>query len=115
LIAPSENLDADSISWIWNGPVVVGRVANVIMDDQYDCDYACRVEQVSFTWISYQESIPIAYDAAKYPDEKPVWAYFRFDTVGVENDPKLLIFTSCNCSNHNRLEAFIDTKPPRMQ
>ena len=52
----------------------------------YDSDYACRVEQVTFTGIFHQESIAIAYDAAKYPDEKPVPAYFRFDTVGVEND-----------------------------
>ncbi len=85
-VAAGENLDADLRNWIWKGPVVGGRVANVMMHVPYDSDYACRVEQVTFTGIFHQESIAIAYDAAKYPDEKPVPAYFRFDTVGVEND-----------------------------
>jgi ABC-type amino acid transport substrate-binding protein len=41
---------------------------------------------VVFTGQYSQESIAIAYDKASYPDEKPVPAYFRFDTVAVEND-----------------------------
>jgi polar amino acid transport system substrate-binding protein len=86
LVAAGETLDADLRNWVWKGPVVGGRVANVMMHVPYDSEFACRVEQVTFTGIYHVESIAIAYDKASYPDEKPVPAYFRFDTVGVEND-----------------------------
>ena len=39
-----------------------------------------------FTGQYSTESIAIAYAKSEYPDEKPVPAYFRFDTVAVEND-----------------------------
>lgn len=86
LVAAGETLDADLRNWLWKGPVVGGRVANVMMHVPYDSEFACRVEQVTFTGTYHQESIAIAFDMASYPDEKPVPAYFRFDTVGVEND-----------------------------
>ena len=41
---------------------------------------------MTFTGVYHQESIGIAYDQAVYPEEKPVPAYFRFDSLGVEND-----------------------------
>lgn len=86
LVAPGENLDADLRNWIWKGPIVGGAVANVMLHVPYDSDYACRVEQVVFTGTYHVEEIAIAYDAAAYPEDKPVPAYFRFDTVAVEND-----------------------------
>ncbi|WP_411889160.1 substrate-binding periplasmic protein [Yoonia sp. SDW83-1] len=81
-----ENLEADLRNNIWQGPVIGGRVSNVMMRVPYDSAFKCRVEQVVFTGQYAAESIAIAYDKASYPDEKPVPAYFRYDTVGVEND-----------------------------
>ena len=52
----------------------------------YDSAFKCRVEQVLFTGQYAGEAIAIAYDEAKYPDGGPVPAYFRFDSVAVEND-----------------------------
>lgn len=87
LVAAGENLDADLRNWVWKGPIVGGRVGNVMMHVPYDSNFACRVEQVVFTGQYATESIAIAYRDAAYPDDdKPTPAYFRFDTVGVEND-----------------------------
>lgn len=85
-VAAGENLDADLRNNIWKGPIVGGRVSNVMMRIPYDSKFKCRVEQVVFTGQYASESVAIAYDAALYPDEKPVPAYFRFDPVSVEND-----------------------------
>lgn len=41
---------------------------------------------MTFTGVYYQERFGIAYDQTVYPEEKPVAAYFRFDSLGVEND-----------------------------
>ena len=68
LVAAGENLDADLRNWIWKGPVVSGRVANVMLHVPYDSDYACRVEQVTFTGQYQQERIGIAYRKDAYPD-----------------------------------------------
>ena len=81
-----ENLDADLRNNIWKGPIIGGRVANVMMRVPYDSSFKCRVEQVVFTGQYAAEAIAIAYDKTSYPEEKPVPAYFRFDSVGVEND-----------------------------
>ncbi len=81
-----ETLEADLRNNIWKGPLISGRVSNVMMRVPYDSSFKCRVEQVVFTGQYAAESIAIAYDKASYPDEKPVPAYFRYDTVGVEND-----------------------------
>lgn len=86
LVAAGENLDADLRNWVWKGPVVGGRVANVMLHVPYDSTYACRVEQVVFTGQYHVEKVAIAYRTDAYPEEKPVPAYFRFDTVAVEND-----------------------------
>lgn len=85
-VAAGENLDADLRNNIWRGALIGGRIANVMMRIPYDSAFKCRVEQVVFTGQYAGESIAIAYDKATYPEEKPVPAYFRFDTVGVEND-----------------------------
>ncbi|SMX29255.1 cystine transporter subunit [Pelagimonas phthalicica] len=85
-VAAGENLDADLRFNIWKGALIGGRIANVMMRIPYDSAFKCRVEQVVFTGQYAGESIAIAYDKASYPEDKPVPAYFRFDTVGVEND-----------------------------
>ena len=85
-VAAGENLDADLRNNIWKGALIGGRISNVMMRIPYDSAFKCRVEQVVFTGQYAEESIAIAYDKASYPDEKPVPAYFRFDTVAVEND-----------------------------
>lgn len=81
-----ENLEADLRNNIWKGALIGGRIANVMMRVPYDSAFKCRVEQVVFTGQYAGESIAIAYDKASYPEEKPVPAYFRFDSVAVEND-----------------------------
>lgn len=85
-VAADENLEADLRNNIWKGPVIGGRVSNAMMRVPYDSAFACRVEQVVFTGQYAAESIAIAYREEAYPDEKPVPAYFRFDSVAVEND-----------------------------
>lgn len=86
LVEAGENLDADLRNWVWKGPVVSGRVANVMLHIPYDSNFACRIEQVVFTGTYHVEEVAIAYRKDAYPDEKPVPAYFRYDTVAVEND-----------------------------
>ena len=86
LVPAAENLDADLRNWVWQGPVVGGRVSNVMLHIPYDSDFACRVEQVVFTGQYATEAIAIAYRKDQYPETPPVPAYFRFDTVAVEND-----------------------------
>ncbi|MDQ2089713.1 transporter substrate-binding domain-containing protein [Marimonas arenosa] len=86
LVAAGENLEADLRNWLWKGPVVGGRVANVMLHVPYDSKFACRVEQVVFTGQYHVERVGIAYREDAYPEDKPVPAYFRFDTVAVEND-----------------------------
>ncbi len=83
-----ENLDADLRDNVWKGPLIGGaaRVSNMMMRVPYDSAFACRVEQVVFTGQYMTETLAIAYDSASYPEEKPVPAYFRFDTVAVETD-----------------------------
>jgi polar amino acid transport system substrate-binding protein len=85
-VTAGETLDADLRNNIWKGALIGGRIANVMMRIPYDSAYKCRVEQVVFTGQYASESIAIAYDSASYLDDKPVPAYFRYDTVGVEND-----------------------------
>lgn len=85
-VGSAENLEADLRNNIWKGALIGGRVANVMMRIPYDSRFKCRVEQVVFTGQYAGEAIGIAYDQASYPDGGPVPAYFRFDTVAVEND-----------------------------
>ncbi len=87
-VAADENLDGDLRNNIWKGPLIGGRVSNVMMRVPYDSAFKCRVEQVVFTGQYAGESIAIAFDKATYPDadDRPIPAYFRYDTVGVEND-----------------------------
>ena len=75
-VTAGENLDADLRNFVWKGPIVSGRVANVMLHVPYDSEYACRIEQVVFTGQYASESIAIAYRKDAYPDEPPVPAYF---------------------------------------
>ncbi len=86
LVTPGEDLQTDLRNWIWKGPIVGGSVANVMLHVPYDSDFACRVEQVVFTGQYHVEEIAIAYRDEVYPETAPVPAYFRFDSVAVEND-----------------------------
>lgn len=81
-----EDLAADLRHYLWKGPIVGGAVSNVMLRVPYDSEFTCRVEQVVFTGQYAAETIAIAFDRASYPEDKPVPAYFRFDTVAVEND-----------------------------
>jgi len=86
LVAAAENLEGDLRNHVWKGALIGGKVANVMLRIPYDSTFACRVEQVVFTGQYATESIAIAYSRQAYPDALPVPAYFRFDTVAVEND-----------------------------
>ncbi|MDA7424354.1 substrate-binding periplasmic protein [Thalassococcus lentus] len=85
-VTAGETLDADLRNNIWKGPIVGGAVSNAMMRVPYDSAFKCRVEQVVFPGQYHEERIAIAYSEAAYPDGGPVPAYFRFDTVAVEND-----------------------------
>lgn len=85
-VGAGENLEADLRNNLWKGALIGGSISNVMMRVPYDSAFTCRVEQVVFTGQYAGETMAIAYDAAAYPEEKPVPAYFRFDTVAVEND-----------------------------
>ena len=85
-VAAGETLEADLRNNIWQGPVVSGRVSNVMMRVPYNAAFACRVEQVVFTGLYAQESIAIAYSDAVFPDAQPTPPYFRFHDIAVEND-----------------------------
>ncbi|MEM8812242.1 MAG: transporter substrate-binding domain-containing protein [Pseudomonadota bacterium] len=84
--AAGENVDADLRNNVWKGKIVGGRVANLMMHVPYNRELVCRNEQVVLGGHYYNETIAIAYAKEHYPDGGPVPAYFRFDTVGVEND-----------------------------
>lgn len=86
LVAAGETLEDDLRNWVWKGPMVSGSVANVMLHVPQDSAFACRVEQVAFTGAYNVEKVAIAYRRDAYPEDPPVPAYFRFDSVAVEND-----------------------------
>lgn len=86
LVQAGETLDADLLNYVWKGAVIGGHVSDVMMHVPYDSDYACRIEQVTFTGQYAVEAIAIAYSRKAYPETGPTPPFFRFDTVAVEND-----------------------------
>lgn len=87
LVQADETLDADLRNYVWKGAIVGGRVSDVMLHVPYDSDLTCRIEQVVFTGQYAMEELAIAYATAAYPDgDAPTPAYFRYDTVAVEND-----------------------------
>ncbi|MGL4311427.1 MAG: substrate-binding periplasmic protein [Paracoccaceae bacterium] len=95
-VQAGENLQTDLMTYIWRGSVQQEPVSNVMLRVPYNSEFTCLVEQVVFTGQYAKEEIAIAYSMAAYPDaiqndedrhpEAPVPAFFRFDTVAVEND-----------------------------
>ena len=84
--AAGENVDADLRNNIGRGQLIGGAVANVMLHVPYDRELSCRNEQIVLGGQYFNEELAIAYREEAFPDDPPVPAYFRFDTVGVEND-----------------------------
>ena len=82
----AENVDADLRNNVIKGGLIGGSVSNVMLHVPYNRELGCRNEQVVLTGQYFNESLGIAFSKEKYPDGGPVPAYFRYDTVGVEND-----------------------------
>lgn len=95
-VQAGENLQTDLMSYVWRGTVQKEPVSNVMLRVPYNSEFTCLVEQVVFTGQYAKEEIAIAYRRDAYPDAQPaddarhegapVPAYFRFDSVAVEND-----------------------------
>lgn len=95
-VQAGENLQTDLMSYVWRGTVQKEPVSNVMLRVPYNSEFTCLVEQVVFTGQYAKEEIAIAYRLDAYPDAvpsaearhegAPVPAFFRFDTVAVEND-----------------------------
>ena len=81
-----ENVDADLRNNVVWGPIAGGAVANVMLHVPYDRELQCRNELVVLNGLYFDESLAIAYREDMHPEKAPVPAFFRFDTVGVEND-----------------------------
>ncbi|MEP2944527.1 MAG: transporter substrate-binding domain-containing protein [Hyphomicrobiales bacterium] len=86
ITSAAENVDADLRNNIWKGSLVGGQISNVMMHIPYNRELVCRNEHVVLGGHYFNETIAIAYDKTKYSDSLPTPAYFRFDSVGVEND-----------------------------
>ena len=88
LMQADENVDADLRNYVWKGPLVGEdrNVVNVMLHVPWDRELDIRNELIVLTGKYMVEQVAIAYATAHYPDGGPVPAYFRFDTVGVEND-----------------------------
>ncbi|MEP1576178.1 substrate-binding periplasmic protein [Roseibium album] len=84
--AADENVDGDLRNNVWRGKLIGGQIANVMLHVPYDRELGCRNEMVVLNGQYYNEQLAIAYRKDEYPEDPPVPAYFRFDTVGVEND-----------------------------
>lgn len=95
-VQAGETTDIDLMVNVWRGGVQKEPVSNVMLRVPYDSDYACKIDQVVFTGQYATEQIAIAYRLDAYPDAvaqgegrhegAPVPAFFRYDTVAVEND-----------------------------
>lgn len=95
-VQAGETLNQDLMSYVWRGTVLNEPVSNVMMRVPYNLDFACTVDQVVFTGQYASEQIAIAYSRTAYPeavpsdlprhDGGPVPAFFRYDSVAVEND-----------------------------
>lgn len=95
-VQAGETLQTDLMSYVWRGTVQQEPVSNVMLRVPYNSEFTCLVEQVVFTGQYAKEQIAIAYSREAYPDAVPseadrheggpVPAFFRFDTVAVEND-----------------------------
>jgi ABC-type amino acid transport substrate-binding protein len=85
-VQADETLEGDLRNYVWKGALVDGRVSDVMLHVPYDSVLKCRIEQVVFTGQYAVEALAIGYSDEAYPEDAPTPAYFRFDTVAVEND-----------------------------
>lgn len=97
-VQAGETVEADLLNYVWKGAAVGGHVSNVMLRVPYNSDFICRVDQAVLTGQYAGERIAIAFSRAAYPDaaaspdsggrikDAPVPAFFRYDTVGVQND-----------------------------
>ena len=95
-VQAGETMQTDLMTYVWRGGVLKEPVSNVMLHVPYNSEFTCLVEQVVFTGQYAKEEIAIAYRLDAYPDAvpsdearhegAPVPAFFRFDTVAVEND-----------------------------
>lgn len=96
-VQSGETINTDLMVNVWRGGVQKEPVANVMMRVPYNSTLTCLIDQVTFTGQYADEMVAIAYRKDAYPDAVanpagerdeggPVPAFFRFDTVAVEND-----------------------------
>ncbi len=85
-VQAGENVDTDLRNNVSKGPLIGDQVANVMLHIPYNRELACRNEQIVMTGQYFNERLGIAYSKKTYPDGGPTPPYFRYDTVGVEND-----------------------------
>ena len=112
LVQADEMLDADLRNYVWKGATVGGRVSDVMLHVPYDSELTCRIEQVVFTGQYAREELAIAYRVSLYPDGGPTPAYFRFDTVAVEND-SISDFYLSSVGRGSVSDAFTGSAPPK--
>lgn len=86
LVAAGETVDADLRNWVTQGPIVSGRVVNVMMRVPYHADFACRNELAVIGGQYHTERIALAWREEAFPEGAPTPAHFRYDLVAVEND-----------------------------
>lgn len=108
LVAAGETVDDDLRNWVWKGPLVgpERNVVNVMLHVPWDRELDLRNEPVVLGGKYMVEQIAIAYRLDAYPDGGPLPAYFRFDTVGVEND-SLADFYLSNLANGQLLQNIV--------
>ncbi|WP_370458535.1 substrate-binding periplasmic protein [Aliiroseovarius sp. PrR006] len=84
-VTADENVDADLRNQVWKGPLIGGRVSNIMMHVPYSKDLQCRNELVVLNGQYFNETLATAYRIDVFPDDAPTTPYYRFHKVGVEN------------------------------
>lgn len=85
-IPAGENVDADLRNYVWKGPLIGGKVVNVLLHMPYNKELGCRNEQVVLSGQYFNEQLVIAHRKDRFDGDPPKPAWFRFEPVGVEND-----------------------------
>ncbi len=84
-LTADETVDNDLRNYVWRGSPLGGPVVNVMMRIPYNRELEIRNELIALMGQYSNERLGIAYRLADYPDGGPLPAYFRYDTVAVEN------------------------------
>ena len=108
MVAAGETVDDDLRNWVWKGPLVgpERNVVNVMLHVPWDRELDYRNELVVLGGKYMVEQVAIAYRLDAYPDGGPLPAYFRFDSVGVEND-SIADFYLSNLANGQLLQNVV--------